>query len=114
MTRRPEQPPGQSVGIVETQFADLFCPERPLKFQSGAEMSPVRVAYETYGTLNEAKDNAVFICHALTGDAHAAGFYLPPDEDPEQKPGWWDGLIGSDRAIDTDRYFVICANVLGG
>lgn len=99
-----------SIGIVETRFAELFSAEKPLKFQSGAELSSVQVAYETYGTLNKQKDNAVFICHALTGDAHAAGKHTAED----QKPGWWDGLIGPGKAMDTDRYFIICANVLGG
>src|SRR5439155_22810302 len=69
----------------------------------------VEVAYETYGRLNAAGDNAVVICHALTGDAHAAGVYLGAD-----RAGWWDPLIGPGRAVDTDRYFVVCANVLGG
>lgn len=99
-----------SVGIVETRFAHLFSPEQPLKFQSGAQLSEVQVAYEAYGQLNDRKDNAVYICHALTGDAHAAGLHTPND----QKPGWWDGLIGPGKALDTNRYYIICANVLGG
>lgn len=105
-----------SVGIVETQTVRLFSQERPLRFESGAEFSQVEVAFETYGNLNNKKDNAVFICHALTGNAHAAGYHdLPEDADrANQKPGWWDGLIGPGKAIDTDKYFVICANVLGG
>lgn len=98
------------VGIVETQFATLFSEEAPLKFQSGAELVSVAVAYETYGELNEHKDNAIFICHALTGDAHAAGKHTAEDA----KPGWWDGLIGPGKALDTNQYFVVCANVLGG
>jgi homoserine O-acetyltransferase len=67
------------------------------------------VAYETYGTLDESRSNAVYVCHALTGDAHAAGHHGDP-----ARPGWWDNLIGPGRPLDTDRYFVICANVLGG
>lgn len=98
-----------SVGIVETQYATLF-EQQPLKFQCGDEMSPVAVAYETYGQLNANKDNAIFVCHALTGDAHAAGKH----KDDDEKTGWWDGLIGPGKALDTDKYFVICANVLGG
>jgi homoserine O-acetyltransferase len=73
------------------------------------------VAYETWGTLNEAKTNAVLICHALSGDAHVAGYRQGEDpDDPNHKPGWWDLYVGPGKPIDTDRYFVICSNVLGG
>lgn len=99
-----------SAGIVETHFATLFSDENPLRFQIGAELTSVMVAYETYGKLNAQKDNAVFVCHALTGDAHAAGRHSEEDD----KPGWWDGFIGPGKALDTDKYYVICANVLGG
>ncbi len=99
----------QSVGIVEAQTVKLFT-DRPLTLASGQTIAPVTVAYETYGCLNDARDNAVFVCHALTGDAHAAGVYSSED----RKPGWWDQLIGPGRGIDTDDCFVICANVLGG
>ena len=95
--------------FVTPQTATLFA-NRPLTLSSDETIGPVTVAYETWGTLNEAKDNAVFVCQALTGDAHAAGVYSSDDT----KPGWWDPLIGPGRGIDTDRYFVICANVLGG
>ncbi len=98
-----------SIGIVETQSVELFTPE-PLRTGGGATLGPVRVAYETYGTLSPARDNAVFVCHALTGDAHAAGKHSAEDK----KPGWWDGFVGPGRGLDTDRYFVVCANVLGG
>ncbi len=67
------------------------------------------MAYETYGTLSESADNAVFVCHALTGDAHAAGWH-----DGDARPGWWDNLIGPGKPLDTDRFFVICANLIGG
>jgi len=77
--------------------------------ESGARLGPVEVAYETYGTLNDDRSNAVFICHALTGDAHAAGHHGDPD-----RRGWWDNLIGPGRPVDTDRFFVVCANLLGG
>ncbi len=71
----------------------------------------VEVAYETYGELNPGRSNAVFICHALSGDAHAAGIH---EGDDPGRPGWWDNIIGPGRPLDTDRFFVICANVLGG
>ena len=80
----------------------------PLYLESGRILEPYDIVYETYGELNEDKSNVVVICHALTGSHHAAGLY-----EGERKPGWWDGLIGSGKAVDTDRYFVICANVIG-
>jgi homoserine O-acetyltransferase/O-succinyltransferase len=98
------------VGIVQTQFAELFPRAQPLVLESGETFGPVTVAYETYGQLTAACDNAIFVCHALTGDAHVAGRHGEDD----RKPGWWDGLVGPGRALDTNRYFVICANVLGG
>jgi len=101
--------PVRSIGIVKKQTAILFS-ESPLTLSSGQKIGPVTVEYETYGTLSPDRDNAVFVCHALTGDAHAAGIYGADDH----KPGWWDPLIGPGRGIDTDDYFVICANVLGG
>lgn len=97
------------VGIVETKTAELFDSAHPLRLQRGAVLAPVTVAYETYGTLSPDRDNAVFICHALTGDAHAAGFH-----EGDTRPGWWDNLIGPGRALDTNRLYVICANLLGG
>ncbi|MDZ4686484.1 MAG: homoserine O-acetyltransferase [Planctomycetaceae bacterium] len=98
------------VGFVSTQFVELFAPPHPLVLESGEQFGPVTVAYETYGTLSAKRDNAVFVCHALTGDAHVAGKHSTDD----RKPGWWDPLIGPGRALDTTKYFVICANVLGG
>ena len=80
----------------------------PLYLESGRILEPYDIVYETYGTLNEDKSNVVVVCHALTGSHHAAGVY-----EDETKAGWWDGLIGSGKAIDTDKYFVICSNVLG-
>jgi homoserine O-acetyltransferase/O-succinyltransferase len=82
---------------------------RTLPLEGGGKLTDVTVAYETYGTLSPAKDNAVLVCHALSGDAHAAGYH----GETGNKPGWWDGLIGPGKAIDTDRYFVICSNFLG-
>ncbi|GAB3715056.1 homoserine O-acetyltransferase MetX [Mariniluteicoccus flavus] len=98
-----------SVGTVETRTVRLFTPEAPLMLASGAKLAEVDVAYETYGTLDAEAANAVFVCHALTGDAHAAGLH-----DGADKPGWWDNLIGPGRPLDTDRLFVISANLLGG
>ena len=77
--------------------------------ESGATLGPVEVAYETYGTLDDDRANAVVVCHALTGDAHAAGFHAG-----NARPGWWDTLIGPGKPLDTDRLFVVCANLLGG
>lgn len=94
--------------IVETKKA-VF--NEPLKLQSGATLEPpIEIAYETYGRLNASGTNAVLICHALSGDAHAAGKHHPDD----RKPGWWDNAIGPGKAFDTDRYFIICSNVIGG
>lgn len=103
------QPVGPGVGTVETRQVRLFDASHPLTLASGATLAEVDVAYETYGTLNDSGDNAVFICHALTGDAHAAGLH-----EGAHKPGWWDNIIGPGRPIDTDHLFVVCANLLGG
>ena len=86
-----------------------FGPDRPLRLDSGADLSPLTIAYQTYGRLNEARSNAVLICHALTGDQHAANTHPVTG-----KPGWWDIMIGPGKPIDTDRFFVICSNVIGG
>lgn len=98
-----------SVGRVETESAVLFPPDRPLLLDSGARLAPVEVAYETYGTLAPDRSNAVVICHALTGDAHAAGLHAGAD-----RPGWWDSIVGPGRPLDTRRFFVVCSNLLGG
>ncbi len=98
-----------SLGLVQTRTARLFTTGEPLRLAGGQSLGPVDVAYETYGTLSAAKDNAVFICHALTGDAHAAGLHAGA-----KRPGWWDNLIGPGKPLDTDRFFVISANLLGG
>jgi len=105
----PGTPEAGSVGVVSTQTVRLFTAENPLTLEQGGTLGPVDVAYETYGTLSPAADNAVFVCHALTGDAHAAGWH-PGDA----RPGWWDNLIGPGKPLDTDRFFVICANLIGG
>jgi homoserine O-acetyltransferase/O-succinyltransferase len=84
--------------------------DRPFALDGGATLTNITVAYETWGALDAAASNAVLVCHALTGDSHAAG----PSGPGHPSAGWWDGLIGSGRALDTDRYFVVCVNVLGG
>lgn len=78
--------------------------------ENGRTLPALTIRYETYGALNAAADNAVWVCSPLTADAHAAGWYTPEDK----KPGWWDELIGPGKAIDTDRFFVVCSNILGG
>lgn len=98
-----------SVGQVEARVLDVATPADPLRLQYGGVLERVAVAFETYGTLNEGATNAVLVTHALTGSAHAAGV-----ADRETLPGWWDPLIGPGKPIDTDRFFVICSNVLGG
>ena len=114
-----------SVGAVETQFLDL---PNPVPLDCGQILSPVRVAHETYGELSPARDNVILVCHALSGDAHAAGTSaLAPAEGTrdgfraEERDsgsgrglGWWDGMIGPGKAFDTDRYFVVSTNLLGG
>jgi homoserine O-acetyltransferase len=102
-------PGAGSVGVVSTQTVRLFTAEDPLQLEQGGTLGPVDVAYETYGRLSESADNAVFVCHALTGDAHAAGWH-----EGDARPGWWDNLIGPGKPLDTDRFFVICANLIGG
>jgi homoserine O-acetyltransferase len=98
-----------SVGIIETRTIRLVEADKPLKLTGGKTLGPIDAAYETYGQLNSACNNAVLICHALSGSAHAAGFNGPDDK----KPGWWDIMIGPGKAIDTNKYFVICSNFLG-
>jgi homoserine O-acetyltransferase/O-succinyltransferase len=114
-----------SVGTVETQFLDL---PQPIPLDCGRTLHPVRVAYETYGTLSPARDNVILVCHALSGDAHAAGFSATPvaastrdgfraderDAGSGRGLGWWDGMIGPGKAFDTDRFFVVSSNLLGG
>ena len=110
-----------SVGTAHTRFVDL---PGPLRLESGATLSPVRIAYEAYGRLAPAKDNVVLVCHALSGDAHAAGWSNDPSapatvdgigaaERGRGGLGWWDGMIGPGKAFDTDRFHVICTNLIG-
>nr|WP_300141213.1 homoserine O-acetyltransferase [Propionicimonas sp.] len=104
-----QTPEAGSVGSVVTSTVRLFTAEEPLQLEQGGTLGPVDVAYETYGTLSPRADNAVFVCHALTGDAHAAGYH-----EGAKRPGWWDNLIGPGKPLDTDRFFVISANLIGG
>lgn len=99
-----------SVGLVETRYCTLAHPPDGFELDCGQVLSPVTLAYETYGELNASKSNAVLILHALSGNAHAAG--RRAETDP--KPGWWDAMIGPGKAFDTQKYFVICSNILGG
>lgn len=112
---------------VSTRLEKLYDEENPLKLESGKLLPRVQVAYQTYGSLNENGDNAILICHALTGNAHAAGILDGEEYDKEStpdllrqyskiyanKPGWWDPLIGPGKVFDTEKYFVICQNFLG-
>jgi len=98
-----------SVGLVETEFFTFAHPPDKLVVDNGSELGPITVAYETYGELNAAKDNVLLIVHALTASAHAAGRHKPDDK----YPGWWDVMIGPGRAFDTNKYFVVCSNILG-
>src|SRR4051794_2287622 len=86
-----------------------FGVEQPLKLDAGVELAPFQIAYKTYGTLNAARSNAVLVCHALTGDQHVASVHPVTG-----KQGWWETLVGPGKPIDTERYFVICPNVVGG
>lgn len=100
---------GISVGIVEKQFFTFAAPPHELVLENGEKLGPITVAYETYGTLAPDKSNVVLVLHALSGDSHAAGYYS--EDDP--KPGWWDIMVGPGKGIDTDKYFVVCPNILG-
>ncbi|MEY2436713.1 MAG: homoserine O-acetyltransferase/O-succinyltransferase [Acidimicrobiaceae bacterium] len=100
---RPGDPPGNR------RFVPLAV-DRPFVLEGGGTLRDVSLAYETWGTLDADGANAVLVCHALTGDSHAAG----PAGAGHLTPGWWGGLIGPGRPLDTDRYFVVCANILGG
>src|SRR4051812_45513713 len=124
-TAAASAPAAGSVGTVETRYLDL---PNPVRLDCGRELHPVRIAYETYGSLSPSRDNAILVCHALSGDAHAAGFSPAAaqqstrdgfgaddrDGDAGKGLGWWDGMIGPGKAFDTDRYFVISTNLLGG
>ncbi len=99
--------PPDSVGLVEPQVAEF---DQPLSLQCGKTLGSYRLVYETYGTLNHERNNAVLICHALSGNHHAAGYHREDDN----KTGWWDTCIGPGKPIDTNRFHVVCLNNLGG
>jgi len=101
-----------SAGVVTKQFFTFAEPPNKFTLESGASLSPVTLAYETWGQLSENRDNAILVAHAFSGDSHAAGFY--PDDPDDAKPGWWDSMIGPGKGLDTNKYFVICINILGG
>jgi homoserine O-acetyltransferase len=100
---------GATVGLVEKKYFTFAEPPDRFKLESGADIGPVTLAYETCGTLNRDRSNVVLVCHALTGDSHVAGYYNPKDP----KPGWWDIMVGPGKGIDTENWFVICCNVIG-
>ncbi|UCD65583.1 MAG: homoserine O-acetyltransferase [Deltaproteobacteria bacterium] len=100
---------GISVGIVEKKHFTFANPPDPMILESNARLGPITIAYETLGTLNEDRSNVILILHALSGDSHVAGYY----SDDDQKPGWWEIMVGPGKGIDTDKYFVICPNIIG-
>lgn len=100
---------GKNIGIVETRYLTFAGPSQELVLESGERLGPVTLAYETYGKLDNDGANAILVFHALSGDAHAAGYH-----EGDERPGWWDNMIGPGKAFDTDKYFVICSNVIGG
>ena len=99
-----------SVGIVQTQYYTFAQPPNEMELDCGRKLGPITLAYETYGALNKDRSNAILIVHALSGDAHVAGYHWPDD----RKPGWWDTMVGPGKAFDTEKYFVICSNIIGG
>jgi homoserine O-acetyltransferase len=94
---------------IETEYFTFAHKPNELALELGQKLGPINIAYETYGELNKNKTNAILVLHALSGDAHAAGFHKG-----EKTPGWWNNLIGPNKGIDTNKYFVICSNVVGG
>ncbi len=114
-TQGPDHP--QSVGWTQARRAVFFQDGSPFRLEAGGVLAPVELEYETYGELSPKRDNTVLICHALTGDAHVAG-WDPDFQGPlrgyrQHKPGWWDEMVGPGKPIDTRRFFVVCANVIG-
>jgi len=100
----------RSAGLVRPQCFTFAEPPGEMLLECGERLGPITLAYETYGRLNEARDNAVLILHALSGDAHVAGYHSSED----RKPGWWDTYVGPGKPFDTTKYFVICSNIISG
>jgi homoserine O-acetyltransferase len=125
MAARSTKTSAGSVGTVDTRFIDL---PQPLALDCGQVLPRVRIAYETYGNRSPSGDNVILVCHALSGDAHAAGYSSKPadasardgfraderDAGTDRSLGWWDGMIGPGKAFDTERFFVVSTNLLGG
>ncbi|MDQ1279882.1 MAG: homoserine O-acetyltransferase/O-succinyltransferase [Thermoproteota archaeon] len=99
----------RGINFVETKYFSFSNPLNEFFLESGEKFGPITLAYETYGELNEEKSNAILVLHALSGDAHVAGFHKG-----ENDPGWWDAMVGPGKGLDTEKYFVICSNILGG
>ena len=99
----------ESIETVETKYFSFADPPNELLLEFGEKLGPITLAYETYGELNDQKSNAILVLHALSGDAHAAGFH-----EGDKNPGWWDSMIGPGKGLDTRKYFIICSNVIGG
>ena len=97
----------EDIGLVK--YEDFVSTES-FTFENGGSIPGFTLRYETYGRLNDEKSNAILICHAISGDHHCAGKYT----DDDRKPGWWNNMIGPGKAIDTNRFYVICSNCLGG
>jgi homoserine O-acetyltransferase len=102
--------PDDSVGVVTTEYFTFASPPGEMGLVSGRKLGPITLAYETYGALNAKRSNAVLLLHALSGSAHAAGFNSSDD----LYPGWWDLYVGPGKTFDTNKYFIICSNVIGG
>jgi homoserine O-acetyltransferase len=103
----PDSIPADSIGLVTPQLLHI---DQPIDLESGRSLPQFELVYETYGELNADKSNAILICHALSGDHHAAGYHSMEDK----KPGWWETAIGPNKAIDTNQFYVVCVNNLGG
>lgn len=101
--------PARDLGLIEPQEFTFAAPPHEMVLQSGEKLGPITLAYETYGELNAAASNAILVLHAFSGDAHAAGFHKGA-----HKPGWWNDMVGPGKAFDTNQYFVVSSNVIGG
>jgi homoserine O-acetyltransferase len=99
----------EDIGLVETEYFTFAQPPNELKLECAQKLGPITLAYETYGQLNSDKTNAILVVHALSGDAHVAGWHQG-----DKDPGWWDNMVGPGKALDTGKYFVICSNIIGG